>query len=281
MHSFDLSSNRASFEQHSATYARRVVNREQNIRLSVDDLIIRELSTELLGSKQGLALLDAGCGTGDRLRMMFERGILRRDQFDLVVGMDFSQSMLSRSADQLVDEATLYDSLSIGDLSTDVDGGLQPKSFDVVFCLWDIVNTSGSLADRLLENLGRLVAADGVLIFDVSTVSAVDYARDTGMLISIERLREANPQTFIRYRRADATTGRMQLFTGLQILDLLEISGLETYELRGHDYNSYAQSRLDFESLTGDSEPLPQSILVAQTRHVGAPQDIGRIAARI
>jgi SAM-dependent methyltransferase len=114
----------------------------------------------------GRRLLDAACGTGKSFMPFRERGYS-------VTGCDISPEMLAvaraKAPDVDLFAADIRELDEIGD-------------FDLITCLDDAVNylTDDGDLDRAFASLGRNLAPDGVLVFDLNTVSSyrTTWARD-------------------------------------------------------------------------------------------------------
>src|SRR5882724_10564735 len=100
-----------SFENHSKQYGYRVKDRKRYANLSLEDTLITSfIDQSWQQGKQGI-LLDAACGSGDRLRMLFENSGLPRPYFRRIIGYDYAQSMLDIAATQTLNDRPLYDRL--------------------------------------------------------------------------------------------------------------------------------------------------------------------------
>jgi ubiquinone/menaquinone biosynthesis C-methylase UbiE len=82
-----------------------------------------EYAFHLLGGAQGKTVLDLGCGTGENVVPLVERGAQ-------VIGMDISPDLISIAQKRLSD-ANLEASITVGDA---YNTGLRSESIDVVFC---------------------------------------------------------------------------------------------------------------------------------------------------
>jgi SAM-dependent methyltransferase len=115
---------------------------------------------------RGRRLLDAACGTGKSFMPFRERGYS-------VTGCDISPEMLAVARAKAPD-AELF--------AADIRELEAVGEFDLITCLDDAVNylTGEGDLDRALAALGRNLAAGGVLVFDLNTVSAyrTTWARD-------------------------------------------------------------------------------------------------------
>ena len=122
--------------------------------------------TALTYGVRGRRLLDAACGTGKSFMPFLERGYT-------VTGCDISPAMLAVASAKApgVDlfEADLRELDEVGE-------------FDLITCLDDAVNylTGDDDLDLAFGSLARNLAEDGVLVFDLNTVSTyrTTWARD-------------------------------------------------------------------------------------------------------
>jgi SAM-dependent methyltransferase len=114
----------------------------------------------------GRKLLDAACGTGKSFLPFLERGYA-------VTACDISAEMVALARAK-APEAELF--------VADIRSLERIDSFDLITCLDDSVNylvDDGDL-DAAFASLARNLAADGVLVFDVNTLSTyrTTFARD-------------------------------------------------------------------------------------------------------
>jgi len=108
----------------------------------------------------GRRLLDVGCGTGKSARPMLLRG------YD-VTACDISPGMVAIARERLGPSADVF----IADMR-DLAGDLGP--FDLITCLDDAVNYLTTPDDLLaaFESVERVLAPDGLYLFDVNTMLA-------------------------------------------------------------------------------------------------------------
>jgi SAM-dependent methyltransferase len=106
----------------------------------------------------GRRLLDVGCGTGNSLLPMLERGYA-------VTGVDLSPAMLAEAECKTEGRARLLE----GDIrELDALG-----EFDLVLCLGDALNYLQTQEELIaaLAGLRRNLAAGGIAVFDVNTLA--------------------------------------------------------------------------------------------------------------
>jgi len=118
-------------------------------------LAYRDLPAILGEHVTGERALDFGCGTGRSTRF------LRKLGFD-VTGVDVSDDMLriARDTDPLGDYRIVP-----GDNFNELEAGV----FDLVLCAFTFDNISGVLKVRILRDLGKLLAPNGVIVSVVSS----------------------------------------------------------------------------------------------------------------
>ena len=123
--------------------------------------------TALTYGVRGHRLLDAACGTGKSFMPFLERGYT-------VTGCDISPEMLA-IASAKAPGVELF--------TADVRELEEVGEFDLITCLDDAVNylTGDVDLDLAFGSLARNLAEDGVLVFDLNTVSTyrTTWARDT------------------------------------------------------------------------------------------------------
>jgi SAM-dependent methyltransferase len=125
--------------------------------------------TALRFGVSGRTLLDAACGTGKSFMPFLERGYA-------VTACDISAEMVARAGAK-APGADLF--------VADVRALERIGSFDLITCLDDSVNylTDDGDLDAALASLARNLAPDGVLVFDVNTLSTyrTTFARDMAL----------------------------------------------------------------------------------------------------
>jgi SAM-dependent methyltransferase len=135
--------------------------------------------TALMYGVRGRRLLDAACGTGKSFMPFLERGYA-------VTGCDISPEMLA-VAGVKAPGAELF--------TADIRELGQVGEFDLITCLDDAVNylTGDGDLDLAFGSLGRNLAEDGVLVFDLNTVSSyrTTWARDATL---------ESPELFLAWR---------------------------------------------------------------------------------
>jgi len=142
---------------------------------------------------RGHRALDVACGTGKSLEALLDLG------YD-AIGCDGSAGMAEVARDKLAGRAEVFvaDMCSLGVVG----------AFDLITCLDDAVNHLPSPADVVsaLRGMGANLASDGLLAFDVNTLSAY---RDTG-----DRIVEGGDQMVLWHggpARLDVPGGRAEV----------------------------------------------------------------------
>ena len=119
-------------------------------------LLYEALVKEVDCGRDGLAVLDAGCGTG-------LCGVLMRSLAKFLAGVDLSARMLARAR-----ALNLYDELSEGELCAFMAS--RPQEFDVVICA-DTLIYFGALEEPVMA-AHRCLRPGGVFAFTVETLPA-------------------------------------------------------------------------------------------------------------
>ncbi len=127
-----------------------------------------EYAFHLLGDVRGKAVLDFGCGTGENIIPLLERGAR-------VLGMDISPDLIA-IAQKRVRDANFEASLTVGDAYAT---GLPDESVDVVFCMALIHHLDIKL---VREEMRRILRKGGVIILREPIRFSKGYARLRGLL---------------------------------------------------------------------------------------------------
>ena len=122
-----------------------------NLAGYVGHLITSELLLSYLRNTQA-KILDAGCGTG----LVGE--ILNKNNFQNLIGVDFSQEMLN-----IAKQKNVYQSLELVDLTKKLD--YEDNLFDAVICAGTF--TCGHLGPQVLNEMVRITKNEGYICFTV------------------------------------------------------------------------------------------------------------------
>ena len=109
-----------------------------------------EYAFYLLGDVRGKTVLDLGCGTGENVVPLIERGAR-------VIGMDISPDLIA-IAQKRINDANLEASLSAGDA---YETGLPGESVDAIFCMALIHHLDIKL---VRDEMWRVLRKGGVII---------------------------------------------------------------------------------------------------------------------
>lgn len=223
-----------SFDRHAANYAARVTDRERYAYLDVEDELIASFMRRHWHKEEGRTLLDAACGTGDRLRMLFEADKLSQ-KFSEIIGLDYAPHMLEVAAKQRFNEQALYTDLVQANLLNDLDRGIKS---DLTLCLWEVTNSNGRDASQLVNTLADTLNNEGYLIYDALTVAMAGIlkAQEAAVLSRMSLTPSTDPQQFW-YAHEDGTIAYERLFRADELNTLIQASGLTTIEAWGYHQN--------------------------------------------
>lgn len=221
-----------SFNQHSKIYGARVRNRKKYPKLTLEDQIIAQfLKHNWYDDKKG-TLIDAGCGTGDRLQLFFSEQKLPSQWFNEVIGLDYSPGMLELAKKQQLNNKPLYTNTQLINLEKNTLG----FKGSLVLMLWTIINSSGKNAPKLLSQIAGAVSKNGYLIYDGQTTSVRSYkiAQPT-ILHSHPELKPQNDDQIFWYKREDDNTiGYLKLFSPREFSNLAKATKLPLKEVWGY-----------------------------------------------
>lgn len=234
---------RESFETHSKNYSSRVLDRNKYSNLSLEDeLIVKALRQNWSMNEPGI-LIDAGCGTGDRLRMLFQNHNFPKNWFNQIIGVDFAKGMLEKAKQQYLDGKPLYTKLQLADLIEypEVHQG------DLILCLWGIINGASLDASKLLCNLSRMVAKHGFLVYDVMTTKPLKHLKkqeDELLKSHPELIRDQN-DCQVWYQRDDQTIGYLRVFSPNEMNKLAKAVSLKLLEVWGYSFGQHSPSKIE------------------------------------
>jgi SAM-dependent methyltransferase len=135
-----------------------------------------EYAFHLLGDVQGKTVLDFGCGTGENVVPLAERGAQ-------VIGMDISPDLIALARERLND-AGLEARLEVGSA---YDTGLPGESVDVIFCIALIHHLDIA---RVMEEMARILVKGGIVILQEPIRFSRTYAFLRGLLPAHEDISE-------------------------------------------------------------------------------------------
>jgi SAM-dependent methyltransferase len=135
-----------------------------------------EYAFYLLGDARGKTVLDFGCGTGENIVPLAERGAR-------VIGMDISPDLIALARKRLND-ANLEARLEVGSA---YDTGLPEESVDVIFCIALIHHLDIA---RVVEEMSRILVKGGVVILQEPIRFSRTYAFLRGLLPAHEDISE-------------------------------------------------------------------------------------------
>ena len=119
------------------------------------------LNDYFINSQKNINLLDLGCGTGKLLEYY-------NDYIDFYIGVDHSDKMLNQALKKypnhlfINDDITNYQNIEF--------------KFDIITSLYDTVNhlLKKNLWEKLFLNVSKMLHDEGVFIFDICTINALE-----------------------------------------------------------------------------------------------------------
>jgi SAM-dependent methyltransferase len=123
----------------------------------------KEYAFWLLGDVRGKTVLDLGCGTGENIVHLVERGAN-------VIGIDISPELIALAQQRLA-FAKLKATVEVG---TAYETGLSDSSVDVIFCVALLHHLN---IERVGKEMRRILAKDGKIILKEPIRFSPSYAR--------------------------------------------------------------------------------------------------------
>lgn len=245
-----------SFDQHSKIYGIRVRNRKKYPKLTLEDqIIVQFLKHSWPNDKKG-TLIDAGCGTGDRLQLFFSEQKLPFYWFNEIIGLDYSLGMLKLAKIQQLANKPLYTNTELINLEKNASG----IKGDLVLMLWTIINSSSRNAPKLLSRIAKTVSKNGYLIYDGQTTSVTSYkiAQPT-ILRSHPELKPNNDNQIFWYKREDDNTiGYLKLFSPREFNYLAKATKLPLKEVWGYNERDLIPQQILLENGTMNEDQVAQ-----------------------
>ncbi len=135
-----------------------------------------EYAFHLLGDIRGKTVLDLGCGTGENIVPLVERGAR-------VIGMDISPDLIALARKRL-DDANQEATLEVGSA---YDTGLLAESVDVIFCIALVHHLD---IGRAVDEMLRILIKGGAVILKEPVRFSKVYAFLRGLLPAREDISE-------------------------------------------------------------------------------------------
>jgi SAM-dependent methyltransferase len=141
---------------------------ERYLNPPADTAYALEYAYYLLGSVRGKTMLDVGCGTGENIIPLIERGAR-------VIGVDISPELIAL-AQERVKRANLRATVQVGSA---YETGLPDASIDVVFCMSLIHHLDIA---RFRDEMSRILVPDGTIVLKEPIRFSRGYARLRNLL---------------------------------------------------------------------------------------------------
>ena len=238
-----------SFNKHSRNYEKRVLNRNKYANLFLENELILDEILWLINNST-LNIIDSWCWTWDRLKCILEDWKVNRDFIGTIYGYDYAKEMLKIAAKKEYEWQKLYDKLIEIDLTKD---SLEYK-WNLVLCLWWILNWLINKHDQIINNLSSQITDDWIIIFDVLTIKPLKILkeRESEILKIYTKLPIFEDKRTLWYKRDDDSVWYMKLMQIEELNDIIKRNHLKFKKVYWYNMNE-----LKPKILTKDSQEIP------------------------
>ncbi len=208
---------------HAKQMSRRVRDRKSHPELSAIDRIVEAKLQE----RQPLTILDIGCGTGERLKMILERSDIDLNKAK-ITGVDFCLPLLEEAKDKELNGRKIYCDL----IHTDAKDIPNEKQFDIILCLFSVLNNVGDL--MAVNTWAPLLRKDGLLILDVLHPGVIPHFFKDKEPILEKRFGKTEQNVFYYRRKTDNSFGQATIWSFDILADTLQANNLaikEAYDI--------------------------------------------------
>lgn len=220
------------YDIHSKNYDKRIWL-QQNWLYPIDELVGKYFN-DILVDKEQITIIDAACGTGERLKTLLFKNDILPTQY-VAYGYDFSAESLIIAKSKKYFNRRLYDLLVLGDLREfKFKEGITA---DILLCLWDSMSNIINEHDNILKLFKSQLSNNGHMIFDVHHINVINYLKKHGFTDKIIReygLPNVNKNEGW-WQRPDGTLSHVVGFESSELYNLLKINGLNIEHLFGLD----------------------------------------------
>ena len=232
MHPKEQICNIEGYTAHAAHMSERVRYRRAHPELTAIDKIVIDVLRKKLKKQKKIRLLDAGCGTGERLRMILERGGIDPSLVE-AVGVDFCEPLIAEAKEKKIGNERIYENVFVEDLGVlSVD-----LTFDVVLCLFSVLNNVGKTYEDALRCLAQCLATDGVLVFDFIHPKAAEKLFGEKRPELEEKYGGLGTNEYYYVRDSDGSWGKAYIFSAEHAQQQLKGLGISMEAI--YDINTY------------------------------------------
>lgn len=149
--------------------------------------------------------------------------------------------MLDIAATQTLGGEALYDQINLLEpLPSDMRA-------DLILCLWEVTNSVGKDATRLVTNLAAALSEGGYLVYDMITMKAATRLKQEEEHLLATRLElKRSPDTQrVWYQRDDKSIGYLRMFTTAELNALLSAPKLQTCAAWGYRHRELVPYKLN------------------------------------
>ncbi len=231
--------NYEGYARHAKRMSERVRMRKGHPELTAIDNKVIDIIKEKLNHQEVISLLDAGCGTGERFKMILERGKINPQRVK-AVGVDFCDPLVAEARTKKLGEHILYERVDVQDLEN-----LEIKEqFDVVICLFSVLNNVGKGYRKALEKLASCVAEEGVLVFDFVHPKAAEKLFGKECPGLVEKYGAIDENEYYYMRQTDNSWGKAFAFSFDEVQEFLKKNDLKITNV--YDINNYKTKKGKF-----------------------------------
>lgn len=254
--------NLAGYALHAKNMSKRVRDRNDHPELSAIDRFveraIRQKAEDVRDRR--IRILDIGCGTGERMKMVLERAGVALERLE-IVGIDRCLPLLEECEGKALDGKRIFAQLIECD-AKDIELDLK---FDIILALFSVLNNVGDL--EALKVWKGFLADDGLLIFD-----ALHPATQNHFFIDDQDLKERFGDDCLYYRRGDGSFGAAKVWgsndiiemvveAGLKIVGVVDVLNYKTGKRKGSHARPYIRIPDGWTPGPGHEKAWPNSIL--------------------
>lgn len=211
--------NYEGYSKHAKNMSKRVLMRKSHPELTAIDNKVIDTIIELQKKKGNIKLLDAGCGTGERLSFILKRGKIETKKIT-AIGVDFCDPLIKEAKQKKNEGNLLYKEAIAKDL-LEFD---YPEKFDLIICLFSVLNNVGKDYKKVIVKFSDLLKEEGILIFDFINPKAGKHLFSKDYPELVKRYGQLDSNEHYYMRTFDESWGKAYLFELNELIENKDIS---------------------------------------------------------